>query len=327
MVDSRHSWHSLSPFYPTLCAMLQIPGYHVLGLLAKGGTAKIYLGRHLKLKRRVAIKVYQSKASSPFTTELFREEARILANLHHIHVVSIYDEGQLPDGRIYLVMEYIEGGNLRDWMKQHTGELQAIGTLVELAYILHFVHNRGIIHCDIKPDNILFRRDRSLVLTDFGIAKHFQDSVCREKSSITLISPDYASPEQIQGLPFDLRTDIYSAGLVFLEMLIGRNPYRGSNLQETLNNHLTMDVPQLNAHLAHYQPLLDHMLARSPSDRFNSMHECVDSVNQLLAEMAQENVALDFSIDIHGLDNYDTGDEDLSERQFFRTTILRSVSL
>jgi serine/threonine-protein kinase PpkA len=307
--------------------MLQIPGYHVLGLLAKGGTAKIYLGRHLKLKRRVAIKVYQPKESSPFTTELFRQEARILSNLHHIHVVSIYDEGQLPDGRTYLVMEYIEGGNLRDWMKQHTGELQAIGTLVELAYILHFVHNRGIVHCDIKPDNILFRRDRSLVLTDFGIAKRFEDKACTEKSSMTLISPDYASPEQIQGLPFDLRTDIYSAGLVFLEMLTGRNPYRGSTLQETLNHHLTMDVPQLNTHYAHYQPLLDHMLARSPDDRFNSMHECVDCVNQILADLSQEPAYTDFTLDVHGIDEYDTGEGDLVHRQFFRTTVLRSVSL
>lgn len=311
----------------TIYDMLHIPGYHVLGLLAKGGTAKIYLGRHLKLKRRVAIKVYEPKASSPFTTELFRAEARILANLHHIHVVSIYDEGQLSDGRIYLVMEYIEGGNLRDWMKQHTGELQAIGTLVELAYILHFVHNRGIIHCDIKPDNILFRRDRSLVLTDFGIAKHFQDKACTEKSSMTLISPDYASPEQIQGLPLDLRTDIYSAGLVFLEMLTGRNPYRGSTLQETLDNHLNMNIPQLNAHLAHYQPLVDHMLAPRAEDRFHSMHECVDCVNELLGNMSQENAPMQFSIDVHGIDEYDTGSEgDLVQRQYFRTTVLRSAT-
>lgn len=267
--------------------MLEIPGYHVLGLLAKGGTAKVYLARHLKLKRRVVIKIYQPKRASPVTTEQFLAEARILANLHHLHIVSIYDEGQLDDGRVYLVMEYLEGGNLREQMKSHTGELQALGTLVELAYILHFVHNRGIIHCDIKPDNILFRRDQSLVLTDFGIAKHFHDKACTEKSSITLISPDYASPEQVQGLPFDLRTDIYSAGLVFLEMLTGTNPYRSHSIQETLANHLNLETPRLNDHLHRYQPLLDHMLARRPEERYHSMHECIDEVNALLREMAR----------------------------------------
>ena len=313
--------------------MISIPGYHVLGLLAKGGTAKVYLGRHLKLKRRVAIKVYQPNAASPLTADHFLAEARILAELHHIHIISIYDEGQLEDGRVYLVMEYIEGGNLRDWMKHHSGEVQALGTLVELAYILHFVHNRGIIHCDIKPDNILFRRDHSLVLTDFGIAKHFHDRACREPSEMTLISPDYASPEQVQGLPFDLRTDIYSTGLLFLEMLTGRNPYRGSSLQETLTNHLTMDTPRLNDHLERYQGLLDRMLARNPQDRFESMHECIDHVNQLLTEMNDETVNSNYSLEKsfaeHRFQQVDTEqlvDASFLQQHFFRTTMLRAAA-
>lgn len=269
-----------------------IPGYHILGMLAKGGMSRVWLARDVNRKHRVAIKLYHPlpHADAAKINEIFLEEVRILKTLHHIHIVTLYAKGALEDGSVYLVMEYLEGGSLHDRLRQRIDEGLALHLLLELCYILQFVHNHGFIHCDIKPANILFRRDHSMVLTDFGIAKPFNHPICREKSAQIIVSPDYASPEQIQGQPFDWRTDLYSAGLIFFEMLTGKNPFRGETMMETLRNHLTIEIPQLNHHFKRFQPVINHMLAFDPDNRFGSMQQCIDEINQLIYDMGSENI-------------------------------------
>lgn len=291
-----------------------VPGYLTLGLLAKGGMSRVYLARDIERKRRVAIKIYEPLLQTGATrlNDIFLDEVRILESLHHIHIVTLYDKGELEDGSLYLVMEYLEGGSLHDRIRQRMDEGLALHTLMELTYILQFVHNHGFIHCDIKPANILFRRDHSMVLTDFGIAKPFNHPICREKSSQIIVSPDYASPEQIQGQPFDWRSDLYSAGLIFFEMLTGKNPFRGATMMETLRNHLTIEIPKLNAHFARFQPLVNGMLAFDPDNRFHSLQTCIDEINQLAFDMGSERIPV----------LMETDEEDIV---FFETTQLRAA--
>ncbi len=262
----------------------QIPGYTIESLIAKGGMAKVYLAQPDDGGRKLALKVYEPENPDPRVAESFLHEAKMLSELHHINVVRIYEWGSLDNGCLYMAMEYLEGGDLQQRIKRDIGEIQALGMLIELAYVLQYVHNHGLIHCDIKPANILFRRDGSLVLTDFGIAKRCQGPASvKPKISATIAgSPDYCSPEQAQGWPMDERTDIYSAGLVFIKMLTGKNPFRGENMQDTLINQIKMDVPKLNSHFEQFQPLVDKMLAKNPDERFASMQECIDYINHIL---------------------------------------------
>ncbi len=260
---------------------LSIPGYRIERLLAKGGMANVYLAHHLDMDREVAIKAFHLNAANARFTERFLAEARMLGSLHHINIISIYDMGVLDNGGLYITMEYVQGGDLEKLQKEGLAENQALNVLIEMAFALQFLHNNNMIHCDIKPANILFRRDGTLILTDFGIAKRFQHTD-QERSPITEGSPDYCSPEQAQGLPLDQRTDIYSLGVVFLKMLTGKNPYRGPTVRDSLMNHLQMDIPVLTGKQARYQPLLNNMLAKSTNERFSSMRECLDMLDELL---------------------------------------------
>jgi serine/threonine protein kinase len=266
---------------------LNIPGYEIDGLIARGGMAAVYLARladhqHPHRNRQFAIKVFEPDSPDIKASENFIAEINLLSQLHHINIASIYEWGGLENGSLYVTMEYLEGGSLQQRISLQIGEIQALGMLIELAHILQFVHNHGIIHCDVKPANILFRRDDSMVLTDFGIAKRFEQLTHQKRLKTFAGSPDYCSPEQACGKPLDPRTDIYNAGLIFIRMLTGKNPYTGQSERETLINQVTMDIPVLNDHLEKYQPLVNRMLAKNRNDRFDSMNQCIDYIDNIL---------------------------------------------
>jgi len=254
----------------------EIPGFTIHRLVAHGGTAEVYLARQESLGRDVALKVLSAQQSDESFTERFLKEGRLIAGLRHPHIITIYDIGALQNGQHYISMEYLEDGDLeRQLSGKPMPELQAVVILRELATCLQFVHEQGIIHRDIKPANVLFRKNGSLVLTDFGIAKLMEDDVKLTQTGATVGSPAYSSPEQAQGLDLDLRTDIYSLGVVFLEMLLGYNPYKAETFATTSINHIQMPVPQLEGKFKQYQPLIDKMLAKEPRERFASADEVV----------------------------------------------------
>ena len=214
---------------------LNIPGYKIERLIARGGMAEVYLAEQLSLGREVAIKVMDAHTGDQDFAERFLHEARLVAALNHSNLVTIYDFGQLAGGRLFLSMEYLQGGDLEERLTKGVSEETALRILRELVNALKFVHSKGIIHRDIKPANILFRQDETLVLTDFGIAKTINNDVGLTQAGMIVGSAAYGSPEQMQGLTLDTRTDIYSVGVLFLE------------------------------------PLLNKMLGKTPKERFASM--------------------------------------------------------
>jgi tRNA A-37 threonylcarbamoyl transferase component Bud32 len=258
----------------------EIPGYSVKQLLAKGGMAEVYLAEQTSLGRLVAVKVLEQRNADADFAERFFKEARLVAALKHPGIITIHDFGTLPDGRLFLTMELVDGGDLDARVEGGLSEREALQILKELVRALVFVHSKGIIHRDIKPANILFRQDGSLVLTDFGIAKEEKENVKLTQTGVMVGSPAYASPEQVQGLTVDPRSDIYSAGVVLLEMLTGNNVFKAESYVRTSINHMEMEVPRLPDKLAHLQPLLDKMLAKEPADRFASAVELLAYLEQ-----------------------------------------------
>jgi serine/threonine protein kinase len=253
-----------------MTASLHIPGYKIERMLAKGGMAEVFLAEQLSLGRRVAIKVVDASTSDPEFAERFLHEARLVAALNHANLITIYDFGQLDNGKLFLIMEYLQGGDLEERLRHGIPEKPAVQILRSLASVLQFVHGQGIIHRDIKPANILFRQDGTLVLTDFGIAKTINNDVGVTQAGVIVGSAAYGSPEQMQGLELDIRSDIYSLGVLFLEMLTGKNPFMAASFVNTAMNHIQLEIPRLAAHVSHFQPLIDKMLAKHVVDRYAS---------------------------------------------------------
>ena len=261
-----------------------IPGYNLERKIATGGMSTVFLGRKLNLEQPLAIKVFDSASANPADVKRFLREARIMASLKHPHIVKTYDVGMLDDARIYLATEYLPGGDLEERRKKGMKENIALQLLIELATTLEYVHKQDLVHCDIKPANILFREDDSLVLADFGLATNYQGFRLKTRSDNILCTANYSSPEQVQGLPLDQRSDIYSLGIVFLEMLTNENPFADENSRQAMINQVKLPLPILQGRLARYQPLLERMLAKKPEDRFATMTECMICLDRIMAE-------------------------------------------
>ncbi|WP_237057400.1 serine/threonine-protein kinase [Microbulbifer sediminum] len=260
---------------------IEIPGYTIHAEIGHGGMAAVYLATQDSLNRKVAIKALRNSAQAEFG-QRFINEARFIAGLNSPHLITIYDVGQLEDGDHYIAMELIGGGDVVENAERFTRPAPILRLVRQVAEGLLQVHDNGIIHRDVKPSNILFRDDGTAVLSDFGIAKNIESDSDLTQSGFSLGSPSYSSPEQAQCHRIDITTDIYSLGVVLLELLLGYNPFKGDSHTNTALNHIQLPVPELPGDIGYLAPLLNRMLAKSPSERYRSCRELIADIDAIL---------------------------------------------
>ncbi len=250
---------------------LRLNGYLMLRKLGAGGMSTIFLAQHLAKGIPMALKILDSQLiEDERFLHQFMREYNLISHIDDPHVVHIYEQG-FTDTHVYIAMEYFGRGDLKDRLRLGAmPPAMALGIFCQVLKSLQVIHAHGIVHGDLKPQNLMFREDDSVALIDFGVARQSDVTAGHgsEGTIPTFGTPYYMSPEQCEGLPGDHRCDIYSAGTILFEMLSGARPYTGKAAVEVMAQHIGAPVPHLPNAVAAYQPLLDRLLAKSPEDRY-----------------------------------------------------------
>ncbi|MGH8705824.1 MAG: protein kinase domain-containing protein, partial [Burkholderiales bacterium] len=258
-----------------LGARIKVPGIKVLRLIGEGGMSRVYLASRESDDEPLVVKILRSEVmENRKALDRFIEEYNLIERIRCRHVARIHGHG-VSEENAYLVMEFFDGGDLdkRLGRKAAVPE-EALKIFRELMFALGDIHEQGILHRDLKPQNLMFRADGSLAIVDFGIAKHI-DSADRTGHGEVLGTPRYMSPEQVQGRALDLRTDIYSAGVLLFQMLSGQHLFDGETAVEVALHHLNTPPPELPEHLAPYQRLLDKLVEKDRDARFRNADEVI----------------------------------------------------
>ena len=272
---------------------ITVPGYSIARKLGQGGMASVYLATQHSFERDVALKIMSPLLNSdPSFAARFKREARIVAQLSHASIVPVFDVGEHQSCH-YLSMEYLSGGDLKQRLLQGEHDLSlALNVCIALSGALDVAHRKGFVHRDIKPENVLFREDGTPVLTDFGIARALDSGRSMTLAGMLVGTPDYMSPEQVKGLELDGRSDLYSLGIVFFEILTGAVPFKAdSNLSVALKQ-LGEPLPALPAEYAAYQEFIDCLTAKDREQRFASGAEVVRALRVIGPERTVRNRAL-----------------------------------
>jgi DNA-directed RNA polymerase specialized sigma24 family protein/tRNA A-37 threonylcarbamoyl transferase component Bud32 len=270
--------------------------YRVEELLGEGGMATVFRAEHMNIKRKVALKTLRpTRQTQAMIRERFTREAEVLGRLAHPNFVDVSDFGESARGISYLVMELLNGHPLSSELREH-GKLHPARTLriaAEVCKGLQFAHELGIIHRDIKPDNVVVLNDESgagfAKILDLGVAATSDESENPDKTLYG--TPAYMAPEQIQGTRIDGRVDLYALGVMLFELLTGEQPFRGGTIEFVLVQQLASTPPRLadvNPELpevAALQGLLDQCLAKDPADRIRSARALEQQIEGLLVKL------------------------------------------
>jgi class 3 adenylate cyclase/CheY-like chemotaxis protein len=265
----------------------RIPGFRLIRKLGEGGMSLVWLaqrdgppGKEGNVPEVVLKLLPIHDEHGGEALQRFIQEYALISQIDHPNVAKIYEQG-FGETHAFIAMEYFPGGDLRSLTRTGLKPDVAQAVLIQIAGALAAIHARGIIHRDMKPDNVMLRNDGSLALADFGIAKHLEMNMTRTKHGEVFGTPYYLSPEQALGAPVDRRSDIYSLGVMLYEMLAGKKPYYADNAQALLYQHVHAPVPTLPAHNARFQSLVSKMMAKRPQDRFASADEIIEAVLKL----------------------------------------------
>jgi len=251
-------------------ATIEIPGYKIIKKLGVGGQATVYLAIQQGFDRKVALKVMSpALAADPSFGKRFIREAKIVAKLSHNNIVTVYDVGQ-SGNYYYLAMEYLPSRDIKAKITKGMTTRDCLIIIAKVARALHFAHDKGYIHRDVKSENIIFNQDNEPVLTDFGIAKASNSSTQMTQTGKLIGTPEYMSPEQCRGQKIDGRSDIYSLGIILYEMLTGGVPFTGEDSVAICIMHVTAPIPKLPPRLKHLQWLIDKLLDKDPDKRIQS---------------------------------------------------------
>jgi serine/threonine protein kinase len=280
--------HSIDPAY------IDLPQYSLLHKLGESARAAVYLAYSSTLGRNVALKISKPQLESNEECQEFAREYAAISALQNPAVVDIYDYG-FHDGREFIAMEYFPCGDLKMRLQQPMTTTESLQYAQRICAALEVVHGAGLVHRDLKPPNVMLREDGSVVLIDFGLAKHLDKAHLNTMVGVLRGSPYYMSPEQAQGLPLDARSDLYSTGVILFEMLTGNRPYLGTTAVEVMQQHVNGRRPPLPASCASLEPLLDRLMARERTDRFSDAAEVRSALNgaiTLLTSPAGQSVTL-----------------------------------
>ena len=255
-----------------------IKGYRFVQRLSVGAISAVFLAEKESSNQTLILKVLRqvpdhADGSGPF--DRFLQEYESIAGIDHPNIVKIYDLG-VGDDHAHIAMEYLSGGNLQQCIEEGISEDQVIDFVKQIASALDELHTRGILHCDLKPSNVMLRENGSAALIDFGLSRHIRGENSASGDSEIFGTPFYMSPEQGHGDNVDTRSDIYSLGVIFYEMLTGRRPYQGSNAMEIIYMHCESPVPVLPHRLSQYQALLNMLMAKQPEDRLQTAGEVAE---------------------------------------------------
>jgi DNA-binding NarL/FixJ family response regulator len=268
-------------------SVIAVPGYLIVKQIAISNFSAVYLARSERMRRNVVLKVMRRGASKRerADAERFQREYEIISSVAHRSIAEIHDFGSLPD-HLYLAMEYFPCGDLRERMRNPLSVEEAHYYLRTIAAALRVIHVFGILHRDLKPANVMLREDNAPVLIDFGLARRAVDEGAVTGAGQVLGSPYYISPEQAQGQAVDGRTDLYSLGVMFYEMLTGNKPYLGRSALAIMAQHTSAPIPRLPEDLAAQQPLLDRLMAKQLSMRYASADELLADLDPALVAVA-----------------------------------------
>jgi len=271
---------------------ITIPGYSIASRLGQGGMASVYLAVQHSFEREVALKVMSPLLNSdPSFAARFKREARIVAQLSHASIVPVFEVGE-HDSCHYLSMEYLSGGDLKRRIVDGERTLNlALSVCTALSAALDVAHRKGFVHRDIKPENILFREDGTPVLTDFGIARALDSGRSMTLAGMLVGTPDYMSPEQVKGLELDGRSDLYSMGIVFYEILTGAVPFKADSTLSVALKQVGEPLPSLPPEHAAYQEFLDCLTAKDREERFASGAEVIRALRVIGTGRAVRNRA------------------------------------
>jgi eukaryotic-like serine/threonine-protein kinase len=264
--------------------------YVLRGELGRGGMATVHRALDDVLEREVAVKLLHAHlADDPAFLDRFRREARAAAALDHPNVVAVHDWGETDEGA-YLVLQLVEGPSLRDVLRRH-GRLdpaQALAVLGPAARGLGAAHVAGLVHRDVKPENLLLGRDGTVRVTDFGLARAAASATSTFGADVLVGSPHYLSPEAVRGRPLDPRADVYALGVVLFECLTGRPPHEGESPFATAVQHTSRRVPPPSEHVDGIPPAIDELVvaatAHDPDDRPDDGRDFADAFAHALPE-------------------------------------------
>jgi serine/threonine-protein kinase len=269
---------------------VRIAGFELLSKIGEGGMGAVYRARQVSMDRLVAVKVLPRRlANDDEFIQRFIREARAAGKLNHINIVQGLDVGH-KNGRYYFAMEYVDGKTIKELFKDRDGVFaprEAVQILLQVARALDHAHRHGIVHRDVKPDNILVAGDGVAKLADLGLARNYGADVTVTQAGMTLGTPQYMSPEQARGdTEMDTRSDIYSLGATLYHMVVGEPPFTGATPLSVVSKHITDDLPPPQVRRPGLDPklcrIIETMMAKDKADRYQTPAELAADLDAFL---------------------------------------------